>query len=379
MTGRRIYFDHNATAPLRPAARDAMIAALDLQGNASSVHAEGRAARAVVEDAREAVADLVGARPSEVVFTSGATEANNWVLNAGWSTILTADIEHDSILAPAERATGELVRVGVDPDGLVDTGAIAGHILCGPSAAGSTLVSLQLANNETGVLQNVAEVAAFCRSHGVFMHTDGVQAPGRVAVDFDALGVDFLSLSAHKLGGPKGVGALIVRDGIDVPAAIVGGGQERRRRAGTENVAAIAGFGAAAHAALDDLGRINRIAALRDRLEGEILRISPDAVVVGEAAARLPNTLNVGLPGHKAETLVIKLDLAGVAVSSGAACSSGKVGASRVLIAMGLAESVAKSTIRISLGWTSSEDDLEPFLTAWARAGGADARERAAA
>ena len=375
---RRIYLDHNATSPLRPEARAAMIDALDFAGNASSVHAEGRMVRKVVEDAREAVAALVGAAPSEVVFTSGATEANNWVLGAGWSTIVLSDIEHDSVLAPAHRSGADLVKLRVGQDGVVDLSGIADYALR-DRASGGTLVSLQLANNETGVLQDVAAAAAFCRAHGITMHTDAVQAPGRMELDFAALGVDALSLSAHKFGGPKGIGALIVRDGLNLPAAVVGGGQERRRRAGTENVAAIAGFGAAARALLRELAQIEKIRALRDAFEAGLRDVTPGVAVIGATAPRLANTLAVGVPGLRAESLVIKLDLAGVAVSAGSACSSGKVGTSHVLAAMGLEKSVADSAIRITLGWTSSEDDLEPFLTAWRRATVIGASAQAAA
>ena len=238
------------------------------------------------------------------------------------------------------------------------------------------LLSLQLANNETGIVQPVAAVAETARSQGLAVHTDAVQAAGRIAVDLQALGVDYLSLSAHKLGGPKGVGALIVRDGTPLPAYIAGGGQERRRRAGTENVPAIAGFGAAARAAVGDLATMDRVRALRDRVELEVKAVTPTAVVIGAEADRLPNTTSIALPGASAETLVIALDLAGVAVSAGAACSSGKVGASRVLEAMGLAPALARAAIRVSLGWGSTEADVAAFAAAWAHVA---ARRRAVA
>jgi cysteine desulfurase len=364
MSGTRTYLDWNATAPLRPEARAACMAALDAIGNPSSPHAEGRHARAIVEDAREQVAALVGAKPAEVVFTSGGTEANNAVMAGGWDAILLAGIEHDSVLAPARASRARLVDMPVGKDGVVRPAATEWPA---EASAGRTLVSLQIANNETGVLQPLAGVAAAAKAHGLHVHTDGVQAAGRVAIDMRALGVDYLTLSAHKLGGPKGAGALVIREGASLPAFIAGGGQERRRRAGTENVAAIAGFGAAAQAARRDLGGMSRIAALRDRLEAKARAIAPSAVVLGAEAGRLPNTTSIALPGTSAETLVIALDLAGAAVSAGAACSSGKVGASHVLQAMGIEPALARAAIRVSIGWSTSEDDVEAFIEAWSR------------
>jgi cysteine desulfurase len=360
----RAYLDWNATAPLREEARAAAVAALDVIGNPSSPHAEGRRARALVEDAREEVAALVGAEPADVVFTSGGTEANNWVLAAGWSAIALAGVEHDSVRAPAGTSGARLIGLPVDADGVVAAAGLGAALdePLGPRG----LVTLQMANNETGVLQPVAEAAAIARARGLSVHTDAVQAAGRVAIDFRTLGVDFLSLSAHKLGGPKGVGALVVRAGAALPAFIVGGGQERRRRAGTENVSAIAGFGAAAHAAARGLAGMDRVRALRDRLEAEVQAITPDAWVIAAGAGRLPNTASIALPGASAETLVIALDLASVAVSAGAACSSGKVAASHVLDAMGVEPSLARAAIRVSLGWGSTEADVAAFLQAWA-------------
>jgi cysteine desulfurase len=365
MSGGRAYLDWNATAPLRAEARRAMLAALDVVGNPSSPHAEGRRARAIVEDAREEVAALIGARPAEVVFTSGGTEANNWVLARGWETILRADIEHDSVRSPALSSGAHVVELPVDAHGVVGTAALDAGTM--PTTAGArTLMSLQMANNETGILQPVAQVAALAKARGMAVHTDAVQAAGRIAVDFRALGVDFLSLSAHKLGGPKGVGALIVREGATLPPLIAGGGQERRRRAGTENVPAIAGFGAAARSA-GEFAAMDRVRALRDRLEAEVRAVTPSAQVIGAGAERLPNTASIALPGASAETLVIALDLAGVAVSAGAACSSGKVGASHVLDAMGVEPALARAAIRVSLGWGSTERDVAAFVEAWSR------------
>jgi cysteine desulfurase len=361
MSPERTYLDWNATAPLRPEARDACIAALDVVGNPSSPHAQGRHARAIVEDAREQVAALVGARPAEVVFTSGGTEANNAVLAAGWDMIVLSGIEHDSVLAPARARKARVAEIPVGRNGVVRVeGSIAAD-----AGAGRFLLSLQMANNETGVIQPVAEAASAAKAQGFLVHTDAVQAVGRIPVDVRALGVDYLTLSAHKIGGPKGIGALAIHERASLPAFIAGGGQERRRRAGTENVAAIAGFGAAAQAALSELARMKQVAALRDRLEGQVRAVTPAAVVIGADAARLPNTTNIALAGASAETLVIALDLAGVAVSAGAACSSGKVGTSHVLEAMGLEKAVARAAIRVSLGWSSTERDVAAFIEAW--------------
>lgn len=363
MSMARTYLDHNATAPLRPQARAAVVAALDVFGNASSVHAEGRRARALIDEAREAVAQLVNADAGEVVFTSGATEANTWALSAPWETIVLAGIEHDSVRAPATAMAAargaRVVDIPVTRGGTADYGSA-------PLNA-ATLLVLQLANNETGVLQNVEAAGLRATENGARLHTDAVQAPGRVAIDFKTLGASTMSLSAHKIGGPKGIGALVVGNGVTLPALFAGGGQELRRRAGTENVAAIAGFGAAARAALDELAGASRVAKLRDRLEAEVKRATPEAVIIGADAPRLPNTAAIALPGVSAETLVIKFDLAGVAISAGAACSSGKVAESHVLTAMGLPPEIAGSAIRVSLGPETTEADITAFLAAWTR------------
>ncbi len=326
MMSGRTYLDWNASAPLRPEARAAVSAALDLPGNASSVHAEGRKLRGIIEGARDDVARLVGADAADVVFTSGATEANAAVMAGGWDRIFVAGIEHDSVLQPARASGVTIVDVGAAVDGVAMMERMAEQVLGAGTGLGRALVSLQLANNETGVLQPVAETAAFCRSHGVSFHTDAVQAAGRIAIDVAALDVDYLSLSAHKIGGPKGIGALVLRDGAALRPLIAGGGQERRRRGGTENVAAIAGFGAAARAARMELAEMETQRARRDMLERAVLQVTPTAVVIGGAGQRLANTSCIAVPGTAAETLVIKLDLAGIAVSAGSACSSGKVG-----------------------------------------------------
>jgi cysteine desulfurase len=365
----RIYLDHNATTPLRPEVRDAMVAALALEGNPSSVHAEGRAARAAIEAAREKVASLVGAKPDAVIFTSGGTEANALALASlasvqGARLYLTA-IEHPSVLAGGRFPPTAINQIPVTAEGVVDLEVLATE-LAKPHFQGTRVfVSVMAANNETGALQPVAEVAAIVHEAGGLFHSDAVQAAGKVPLDFAALGADLLTLSAHKLGGPTGVGALVLRQGIEIDPLLKGGGQERRRRAGTENVAGIVGFGVAAELAAAGLSKASEIAKLRDELEARELAIAPEAVVFSASVPRLPNTSAIAVPGTKAETLVIGLDLAGIAVSSGSACSSGKVEASHVLRAMGVAPELTQGAIRVSLGPDSQGADVEKFIAAW--------------
>ena len=363
MSRLRTYLDYNATAPLLPAAREAMIAALALAGNPSSVHAEGRRARDVVETAREQVARLIGAKPAEVVFTSGAAEANATVMAGPWTHIAACRIEHETVLAGLARTDAEVIELPVGLDGTILAGAALGSAPCSNGESRTCLLAVQLANNETGVIQPVAEIAALAHENGYAVHCDAVQGLGRLPIDVTAMGVDFISFTAHKIGGPKGIGALVVRDGASLPA-LIPGGQERRRRGGTENVAAIAGFGAAAEEARSALADMARQRALRDRLEREIRQVAPDVVVIGERSPRLANTSCLALPGIRAETLVIRLDLMGIAVSAGAACSSGKVGASHVLAAMGLDGAVARGAIRVSLGHGTVAADIDRFLAA---------------
>jgi cysteine desulfurase len=362
LTLARTYLDYNASAPLRPDAKDAMLAALDVCGNPSSVHAEGRRVRGLIEAAREEVAALAGARPSEIVFTSGATEANAWAVSSGWDVIALSAIEHDSVRVPAEKSGAQLIGLAVAPTGVAESlGAVDGL-----AEGCNGLAVMMTANNETGVVQDVGAASEAAKLSGFSLHIDAVQAAGRIAIDFEGSGATTLSLSAHKIGGPKGTGALVIRDGVSLPSLIAGGGQERRRRAGTENVAAIAGFGAAARASVCELGEMARVRQQRDRLEREVLAITPDAVIAGHSVARLANTSCIALPGASAETLVIKLDLAGIAVSAGAACSSGKVGESHVLNAMGFGPGVARSAIRVSIGTETSDEDIDSFLREWA-------------
>jgi cysteine desulfurase len=364
----RSYLDYNATAPLRPEAREAMVAALATHGNPSSVHAEGRAARALIESARAKVARLAGAKPENVIFTSGGSEANALALAAqtgeAWHCYISA-VEHPSVLAGGRFYRESTSRIPVSADGVIDLDVLAAELAKHHLGGWRPFVSLMAANNETGAIQPVAAAAEIAHEAGGLLHTDAVQIAGRLPLDFSALGADMMTLSAHKIGGPKGVGALVLREGVPVEPLIKGGGQERRRRAGTENVAGIVGFGVAAELAAAEPDKAAELAALRDELEERALAVEPDTVVVSGRVARLPNTSCLAVPGTKAETLVIGLDLAGVAVSAGSACSSGKVEASHVLSAMGLSHELAQGAIRVSLGFGTVSADIERFIVAW--------------
>lgn len=354
-----VYLDHNATSPLKPEVKAAMGQAMDLVGNPSSVHAFGRNARRAVEEARTAVAALVGVKPAQVLFTGSGTEANNFALRGfAGRRVVTSAIEHESVLA----ARPDAERFGVTRDGVADLEDLERRLAHGNEPA---LVSLMLVNNETGVVQPVAEASGIAHAHGALIHCDAVQAAGRLPLSLSGLGADLMTLSAHKLGGPTGVGALILAEGLEPDALIRGGGQERRKRAGTENLLGIIGFGAAARLALDGLAEAADLAALRNRLEREALSAMPHARVMGAGAARVANTSCLMLPGLPGETQVMTLDLAGVAVSAGSACSSGKVKPSHVLAAMGEDDRSAASAIRVSLGWTSDDEAVDRFLTAW--------------
>lgn len=358
-----VYLDYNATAPVKPEVRAAVARALEVVGNPSSAHSFGRAARKVIEDARERVAALVGAKPSEVVFTASATEANNLVLaGAGRSRRIVSAIEHPAVLKAAQSLPGELVVLPVDENGVVALEALEAAL---KDEGEPALVALMLANNETGAVQPVAEAARLAHAHGALIHCDAVQGPGRLPVSMEALGVDYLSLSAHKFAGPKGVGALIAREAAPLRPSVIGGGQERGRRAGTENLPGIAGFGEAAWLAAQDLANAPRLARLRDSLESRALEIEPRLHVFSAKAPRLPNTSCLTMPGVQSETQVMALDLAGVAVSAGSACSSGKVEPSHVLRATGVSDAISGCAIRVSLGWATREEDVDAFLTAW--------------
>jgi cysteine desulfurase len=355
------YLDWNATAPLRPQAAAVMSAMLARCGNPSSVHRWGRAARQAIEQAHAAVAALLGVPSESVVFVSGGTEANHLaLLGAGRERVLVSAVEHDSVL----RAVPKAERIPVDHDGVVVLDNLDRLLAADPRPA---LVSVMLANNETGVVQPVGAIGAIARKHGALFHCDAVQAAGKIALDAHTIGADFVTLSAHKLGGPPGIGALVVTRELELTPLLHGGGQERGRRAGTENVTGIAGFAAAAVAAAEEIAVYDRVRALRDALEAGVATVTSEAVVLGAAAPRLPNTAAIAMPGVAAETQVIALDLDGVMVGAGAACSSGKVGPSHVLEAMGVGPDLVGSTIRVSLGWDSSEADVDHFLRAWTR------------
>ena len=365
----RAYFDWNASAPLRPEARAAMVNALDLTGNASSVHTEGRAARRLVEEAREQVAGLAGAEAKNVTFTSGATEANMLALTPAIEIggrkslrdrLFMSAVEHPSVRSGGRFSADRIEELPVTGEGVVDLEALRRAI----ARAEHPLVSVMLANNETGAIQPIAQIAEIVHAANGLLHVDAVQGPGRIDCRIGVLGADLMSISAHKLGGPQGAGALIRRGDIHIADPLIkGGGQERGQRAGTENVAAMAGFGAAAAMAARQADAAC-MAALRDRLETGIKAATPQAVIFAESAPRLPNTTLFAVPGMKAETAIIAFDFNGIALSSGSACSSGKVQASHVLAAMGVEPERARAALRVSLGWTTTEADVENLLNA---------------
>jgi len=356
------YLDANASEPIRPAALTATQQTLRVIGNPSSVHGAGRAARGVLEDAREALAALYGTAPRNLIFTSGGTESDTLAIHALGAArrVIAASIEHDAIRAAAPDAE----HLPVDRHGVADLEALERMLRDGPPS----LVCLMLANNETGVIQPVAAAAELCRGHGALLHTDAVQAAGRIRLSLAALGAHSLAISSHKLGGPAGAGALLLAPDADIATPLIsGGGQERGRRGGTPPVAIIAGFAAAATAARSDLGTssaANALAALRDRAEGAA--VAEGAIVCGGGAPRLANTTCLALPGFRADAQVIALDLEGIAVSAGAACSSGKVRTSHVLTAMGLG-ALAGEAIRVSLPWNTAPADIDAFAAAYAR------------
>ncbi|KRR16555.1 cysteine desulfurase [Bradyrhizobium lablabi] len=366
----RVYLDWNATTPLRPEARQALAAAWDMAGNPSSVHAEGRQARRLVEDARAAVAAAVSARPQDVVFCSGGTEANAMALTpglrrgSGWPVqrLVVSAIEHPSVLSGGRFSADAIASINISSAGVVDLDHLRALLADGSPA----LVSVMAANNETGAIQPIAEAAEIVHEAGGLLHVDAIQALGKIPIDIKVMQADLLTLSAHKIGGPKGVGALVLAEGVQaIEPLLRGGGQELGRRAGTENVAGIAAFGVAAAAAAAQLAdNADRLQALRERFE-KGLKQAADIIVFSEDVPRLPNTTLFTVPGLKAETAVIGFDLAGIAVSSGSACSSGKVQPSHVLAAMGFGKDLAQGAVRLSLGWSTSETDVDLALEAW--------------
>jgi cysteine desulfurase len=384
-----VYLDHNATTPLHPRARQAMLPWLgERHGNPSSIHSFGQAARNAVEEAREKVAALIGGRPPEVVFTASGTEANNAVLahaaERGRGHLVISAIEHPSIregAARLEKEGFEVTRVSPGGDGIVPAAAVLAAL-----RPDTRLAALMLANNELGTLQPVAEVAAGCRERGVPVLCDAVQAVGKMPVDAPALGADYLVLGAHKFNGPLGAAAVWVRKGVELTPLLVGGSQERRRRAGTENVPALVGLGEAAAAAKEEMAdRTALLSGLRDRFEAELARRMPGVIFHCQASPRLPNTSHVAFPGIEGEALLIRLDLAGFAVSTGSACSSGTVEPSKTLLAAGVPAAEALSSLRVSFGITNTPDEVEAFLEALEREAAAlrrvssDARREAVA
>ncbi|SOE08461.1 cysteine desulfurase [Hoeflea halophila] len=373
MATGRLYFDYNATAPLLADARSAMVDAMALIGNPSSVHAEGRKARAVVSGARDAVARLCGVPAAQIVFCSSATEAANHVLTPEFrmgrspvrvSRLFVSAVEHPAMLEGGRFAPEQVTVLPVDDNGRLDLAALSEALATHDPESGQAMLGLQLANNETGVIQPVREAAEIVKARHGLVVVDAVQAAGRLPLFLEALGADFMILSGHKLGGPKGIGALVSAGEILMPAPLLrGGGQEKGHRGGTENLVCIAGFGAAAEMARGALAGIERVAALRDHLEARLRELAPDVIIHGASVDRLANTCFFSLPGLKAETAQIAFDMEGVAVSAGAACSSGKIGTSHVLSAMGADADLG--AIRVSLGHDHTEDDVERFLKAF--------------
>ena len=351
-----IYLDYNATAPLRPEVKEAIIKTLDPPANPSSIHHFGQSARVLLEEARGAVADCVGAKPEEVIFTSGGTEANAIALKDSKKPIATSAIEHVAVLESAPKAT----RIPVDNQGIIQLDALEDWL---KKQQESALVAVMLANNETGVIQPIKEATTLAHNYGAKLHCDAVQGLGKVDINFAELGVDSMAISAHKIGAPAGVGALILREGYKLPPLARGGGQEKNRRPGTENITGIVGFGTAARLA-DPSAFEAHCKPLQEKFEAKITSTAPDAVIFGKKAPRLANTTSVAMPNTSSELQVMTLDLAGIAVSAGAACSSGKMEASHVLKAMG-AESLADKAIRVSSGWASTPQDIDALAEAW--------------
>ena len=361
-----IYCDYNATAPIRPEARKALIVALELGANPSSVHGAGRDARRIVETARQQLAAAIGARAEEIVFTSGGTEANALAILGATRLIenpiiLYTDLEHPAVKAAIEASGVTTRKISVTPEGVIDLNDLQNSLAA--LEGGTPFLTLMLANNETGVIQPILEAAAFVRNAGGYVHCDGVQALGKTAVNVALLGVDYMSFSAHKFGGPLGVGALWFRIGAPLKPQQLGGGQEKSLRSGTENVPAIAGFGAAIEA-VASLPVAERTEDIRNRFE-TLISASAPVQIFGKNSNRLPGTSNFALEGFKGETQVMAMDLAGIAISSGSACSSGKVRRSDVLAAMGIENRLAESAIRVSFGWASTLNDAERAAEAW--------------
>ncbi len=366
----RYYFDHNATSPLRDEARSAAMAALSLCGNASSIHAEGRTARALVEQSRQEIADIFGVSPRQLTFTSGGSEAAATLLTPGLSAagrapaerLVVSAIEHSCVLSGGRFAKADISIVPVTGDGIIDLAALEANL---ENDSRIPLVALMLANNETGVLQPVADAAKIAHAHGGSLVCDAVQAFGKHEIDFDTLGADALFVSGHKIGAMAGIGAIITKSDVHFPSLLRGGGQEADKRAGSENVSAISSFAAAATIAFSQLKDLSKIKTMRDFIEQRVMTISPSCQVVAQNVPRLGNTSCLIMPDRKAETLVIGFDLAGFAIGAGSACTSGKLAPSHVLSAMGFRDEDARSAVRISLGWSTTYQAAEAFCAQW--------------
>lgn len=356
----KIYLDYNATAVVRPEVISLVTKVMGEVGNASSVHSYGQRARKYVEDARGQVASLCQVKPEQVIFTSGATESINTILSGyRHHPVLISAIEHPAVMASAPHA----IKIPVTSEGVIDMTAYQ-NLLKDHKPA---MVSVMLVNSETGVIQPVSNMAKMAHDMGALFHTDAVQGAGRMDISLDKLGVDFISLSAHKMAGPQGVGAIIFRENLDIPKFMLGGGQEKNCRAGTHNTAGIAGMGLAVELALKNISKYDEIKNLRDYLEIEIRKITNQAIIYGANAPRVGNTCNVGFNAIPAQTQMMALDLDGIAVSSGSACSSGAFKSSHVLLAMGADKIAAKSALRISLGWATTSADIDAFLKSWSK------------
>lgn len=366
----RVYLDHNASSPMRPQVKEALVEAMEKAANASSIYEEGRKAKGLVEHARELVAQLVKADSKAVTFTGGGSEANATVLQPNMSVegkpvlldrLFVSSVEHDSIVKGGRFAAEKIEKIPVDTNGLIDLRWLETRLKELSDIGETALVAVMLANNETGILQPASQVGALVAKHGGYFLCDAVQAPGKISIDINSIGAHFLTLSAHKIGGPQGVGAIVRQsESYAFQPLIRGGGQEAYGRAGTENIMGIHGFGVAAELAAND-DKSNRLATMRDALEEGLEGVT----IIGNSGPRLPNTSCIAYPGVPAETMLISMDLQGFAISSGSACSSGKVGISHVLTAMGLDENIARSALRVSLGWNTEEEHIKEFVKAF--------------
>lgn len=354
-----IYLDYNATAPIRPEIISLVTDVMSMTGNASSVHQHGRSARRHIEQARNKIADCLGVYAAQIVFTSGGTESNNAVLSGqDWDVVLTPATEHDAVL----QAKAPLELLPVDVNGIVKFDVL--EALLKKHQGQKILVSVMYGNNETGVIQPLKEIADLARTYGAMFHSDAVQILGKKSIDYDAIQPDFLSFSSHKLGGPQGVGAIIVKNRVTLQAWVKGGGQEQRRRSGTENVAGIAGFGEACKMAYDEMTDLHpKLTSWRKEAENRLVKSG--ALIFGDKSDRLGHVINLAMPKVRSQTQLMSFDLEKISISTGSACSSGKVKSSHVLAAMGVAPEIAECAIRMSMGWNTKKDDVDAFCSAW--------------